>query len=66
MLGGFGDVGISWCRKWHRAWGMVVAESRAGDAQSPSPTVPWEPGVGFGERETFWEKREDRGQDAGG
>lgn len=45
---------------------MVVAESRAGDAQGPSPTVPWEPGVGFGERETFWEKREDKGQDAEG
>lgn len=45
---------------------MVVAESRAGDAQGPSLTVPWELGVGFGERETFWEKREDKGQDAEG
>lgn len=25
----------------------MVAESRAGDAQGPSPTAPWEPGVGL-------------------
>lgn len=26
----------------------MVAESRARDAQGPSPPVPWELGVGFG------------------
>ena len=63
-----GMQGMSQCRK--AAWGIVVPQRRAAHhtwgAQAPSPSAPQGAWCWLGEQETFWEKKEDKGQDAEG